>query len=376
MAGPAPLVPREQLDRPPVELERRVRAEGLPDRRVGAVARGVAGSGIVDFLEHDEDTRRAGGLAFKAGGGKSSIPAGYIRQPARRLGKPARGGVAAIVRLDTPECGRYPDRLVDPRSNVRVSPRRRLGAIATVVVLASSSACTQSGGGRLTVARPARAPSASTSPPTTSSAAAEPSRPLPARFDAAVSPLPAGVAAEMRGTTWQPGCPVPLRELRLLRLRYWGFDGKAHEGPMVVNQAVASRVVSVFRRLFEARFPIQQLHLAVQYLPDQDDPNDTRNYTDGFNCRPVVTARGPRTNWSQHAYGLAIDINPIQNPYVTADGYVRNLHARRYRDRAQRRPGMIHAGNAVVRAFAAIGWRWGGSWRGDKDYMHFSSTGR
>jgi hypothetical protein len=180
----------------------------------------------------------------------------------------------------------------------------------------------------------------------------------------------------MRGTTWRPGCPVPLRELRLLTLRYWGFDGRVHQGPMVVNQAVAGQVVSVFRRLFQARFPVQRMHLAVQYLPGHDDPNDRRNYTDGFNCRPAVTARGPLANWSQHAYGLAVDINPIQNPYVTSDGYVRNLHARPYRDRSLRLPGMIHPGDVVVRAFAAIGWKWGGYWSGSKDYMHFSATGR
>jgi hypothetical protein len=90
----------------------------------------------------------------------------------------------------------------------------------------------------------------------------------------------------------------------------------------------------------------------------------------------VVTARGPLASWSQHAYGLAIDLNPIQNPDVAADGYVRNLHARRYRDRSLGLPGMIHPGDVAVRAFAAIGWKWGGDWNGHKDYMHFSATGR
>ncbi len=252
-------------------------------------------------------------------------------------------------------------------------PRQRLGAIATVALLALLPACTRSGAsGQAARARPAAAAPASTKHPSP----APPSTALPARFHATISPLPTALAATMRGTTWQPGCPVPLRELRLLTLRYRGMDGRVHQGPMVVNHAVASQVVSVFGRLFQARFPIQQLHLAVRYLPEQDDPNDTRNYTDGFNCRPVVGARGPLANWSQHAYGLAIDINPIQNPYVTSDGYVRNVHARPHRDRSLRRPGMIHSGDAVVRAFAAVGWKWGGYWSGDKDYMHFSSTGR
>jgi hypothetical protein len=257
--------------------------------------------------------------------------------------------------------------IVDLMSNVSAPLWHRLGAVAAVVVLALLVACTRQAASR---------PPASTSPPSTNLAPAQPSRPLPARFHATVSPLPAGLAAQMRGTTWHPGCPVPLRELRLLTMRYWGFDGRVHQGPMVVNQAVASQVVSVFRRLFQARFPVQRVHLAVQYLPSHDDPNDTRDYTSGFNCRPVVTARGPLANWSQHAYGLAIDINPIRNPYVTSEGYVRNLHARRFRDRSLRLPGMIHPDDVVVRAFAAIGWKWGGHWHGSKDYMHFSATGR
>lgn len=180
----------------------------------------------------------------------------------------------------------------------------------------------------------------------------------------------------MRGTTWRKGCPVGLGDLRLLTLRYWGFDRLVHEGPMVVHERVARDVVKVFRRLFQARFAIKEMHLAVQYRgPKDDDPNDRRDYTVGFNCRPVLTPRGPLRKWSQHASGLAIDINPIENPYVTADGFVKNNHARRYRDRSLRRPGMIRSGDVVVRAFAAIGWKWGGYWSSGKDYMHFSASG-
>ena len=201
-------------------------------------------------------------------------------------------------------------------------------------------------------------------------------KPLPARFKGTTSTLPAALAAKMQGTTWHPGCPVPLSRLRLLTLRYWGFDGRVHEGPMVVNTIVARQVVTVFQALFQARFPIETMRLAVRYRPNHDDPNDKRDYTAGFNCRPVLTARGPINTFSQHSYGWAIDINPIQNPYVTFDGYVRNKNARPFRNRSLRRPGMIHPDDRVVRAFASIGWKWGGYWAGDKDYMHFSLTGR
>lgn len=259
--------------------------------------------------------------------------------------------------------------------------------VAAAVLVAVATACT---GSREERAPAGRAVVTSTAPATANGSPARPkgdtaakgagtpaaAGALPTRFAGSSSALPAGLAAEMRGTTWQPGCPVPLRDLRLLTLRYWGFDGKVHQGQMVVNRAAAGQVISVFGRLFQARFPIQELHLAVQYVPGEDDPNDTRNYSASFNCRPVVTPSGARSSWSQHAYGLAIDINPIQNPYVASDGYVRNNHARRYRDRSLRQAGMIHSGDAVVRAFADVGWRWGGSWSGGKDYMHFSLTGR
>jgi hypothetical protein len=115
--------------------------------------------------------------------------------------------------------------------------------------------------------------------------------------------------------------------------------------------------------------------LARKFRPNAD-PNTKRSVTASFNCRPVVTPAGPGSTFSMHAYGLAIDVNSRQNPYVAADGYVRNRYARAYRDRAQDLPGMIHAGDVVVRAFAAIEWEWGGDWTGGKDYMHFSANGR
>ncbi|MDP9342716.1 MAG: M15 family metallopeptidase [Actinomycetota bacterium] len=211
------------------------------------------------------------------------------------------------------------------------------------------------------------------STPTPSPAATR--RPLPARFLGTVSSIPPGLAGSMRGRTWHPGCPVPLPDLRLLTLRYWGFDGRVHQGPMVVNATAADEVVTVFGRLFRARFPIERIHLAIPFRGVDAPPTDRRDFTMGFNCRPALTARGPLASWSQHAYGLAIDVNPLQNPYVASDGFIRNYHSRRYGDRPQHLRGMIHPGDAVVRAFTSIGWTWGGDWSGDQDYMHFSLTG-
>ncbi len=194
-------------------------------------------------------------------------------------------------------------------------------------------------------------------------------------FRARVLPVPPRLERRMRGTTWHPGCPVPISGLRLLRLPYWGFDGRVHRGPMVVNASAAEEVVDVFRTLFAARFPIERIALAHRFRPNAD-PNTRSDITASFNCRPVITPAGPQPVLSMHAYGLAIDVNPLRNPYVAADGLVRNRYARPFADRSKDLPGMIHASDVVVRAFAGIGWVWGGTWSGGRDYMHFSANGR
>jgi hypothetical protein len=200
------------------------------------------------------------------------------------------------------------------------------------------------------------------------------------RFHGTIEALPAGLAAEMRGTTWKPGCPVPLEGLRLLRFNYWAFDHTLQRGPMVVNASVAEDVLWVFKQLYKAEFPIKEVALATEFKPARFEQHrritSHRSVTASFNCRPVVTALGPGGDYSQHAYGLAIDLNPLQNPYVTTGGFVRNRAAEPYLDRGRHLEGMIHQGDVVFRSFAAIGWEWGGNWSGDKDYMHFSLLGR
>ena len=197
-------------------------------------------------------------------------------------------------------------------------------------------------------------------------------------FHGRIDALPTALAAEMRGTTWKPGCPVPLDDLRVLHFNHWGLNGVIKRGPMVVNASVAEDVLWVFRQLFDARFPLKRVGLTREFVPSTFEPviSSTRSVTASFNCRPVITPLGPGDDFSQHAYGLAIDVNPVQNPFVTADGFVRNTQARPYVDRSKDLPGMIHAGDVVVRSFAAIGWEWGGFWSGGKDYMHFSLIGR
>ncbi len=183
-------------------------------------------------------------------------------------------------------------------------------------------------------------------------------------FHASVAPAPQHTIA------WHTGCPVPISELRLVTLSYWGFDGQPHDGQLIVNRDAVRPVVRAMRSLYDARFPILRMALVDRYGAD-DKRSMAADNTSAFNCRLVEHS----ASWSQHAYGRAIDINPLENPYIVGK-HVLPPGGRAFTDRSLRRTGMIHAGDAVVRAFAAVGWRWGGAWTSVKDYQHFSANGR
>lgn len=195
-------------------------------------------------------------------------------------------------------------------------------------------------------------------------------------FQASIRPLPAPLRAELTGRFWQPGCPVPLSRLRLLTVRHWGFDGRVRNGQLVVNASVAKPLARVFRRLYELRFPIRHMRVAEAYGPARSRPADG-DISGSFECRqavpsPCVGGRGTGS-WSLHAYGEAVDLNPVENPYVGC-GRIHDRSSSRYRDRSTLRRGMVTP--AVAQAFRSIGWGWGGDWAGStKDYMHFSATG-
>jgi hypothetical protein len=171
--------------------------------------------------------------------------------------------------------------------------------------------------------------------------------------------------------TWRPGCPVGPADLRVITLRYVGFDGSTHEGTIIVNQSVTTAVVAVFRRLFAARFPIRSME-PEDVFGGSDPKSMAADNTSGFNCRYAV-APGPKT-WSVHAYGEAIDVNPVENPYIEG-GVVQPAAGAQFRNRSDVRPGMAVPGGPLNNAFASVGWYWGGRWSGSPDYQHFSSTG-
>jgi hypothetical protein len=186
------------------------------------------------------------------------------------------------------------------------------------------------------------------------------------RFHATNQAVPASVLAR---SSWTKACPVDADDLRYLTVSFRGFDGRAHTGELLVNARAADGLVSVFRQLFAANFPIERMRISSAAELNAPSTGDG-NTTEAFACRPV---RG-QTSWSQHAYGLAVDIDPFQNPYHKGKVVLPEL-ATDYLDRADARPGMVQPNGSVERAFASIGWQWGGDYRSLKDFMHFSANG-
>jgi hypothetical protein len=187
-----------------------------------------------------------------------------------------------------------------------------------------------------------------------------------AGFVAMVTRIDHRTAQQMRGVSWRRGCPVPIRDLRNIRMTHRGFDGKVHWGRLVVHEDVARRVVRVFRKIYAAGFPIRRMHRIERYNGN-DNRSMAADNTSAFNCRAVTGSPG---RFSVHSYGKAIDINTIENPYVNGRT-VLPAAGRRYLDRSNVRRGMIIRGRTVTRAFRQAGFDWGGNWRSLKDYQHF-----
>jgi hypothetical protein len=177
-------------------------------------------------------------------------------------------------------------------------------------------------------------------------------------------------AAELGGT-WHAGCPVGPSQLTTLTMTYWSFDNTAHTGTMVVNTAVVSSVITVFSTLYADRFPIAEMVPEAAYGGNDNDAAAADD-TSGFNCRYAVAPGPPQ--WSVHAYGEAIDVNDVQNPYVDGSTIIPPA-GDAYLDRADVRPGMAVPGGVLVNAFTSVGWYWGGRWDPGTDYQHFSLNG-
>jgi len=190
-----------------------------------------------------------------------------------------------------------------------------------------------------------------------------PASSAPAAASATVHPVS---AAEL-GATWRPGCPVAPTALRRVELDYLGFDGNTHRGQMVVNQDIVDDVIAIFGDLTRLRYPIEKMRTVDHYPGAEDELSMRDNNTSAFNCRALGDS------WSLHAYGRAIDINPLVNPYIDTSGDLQPTTAARYLDRRRTDLGLLHGGDAAVRAFTSRGWRWGGHWTDPIDYQHFET---
>ncbi|MEX2252206.1 MAG: M15 family metallopeptidase [Acidimicrobiia bacterium] len=211
---------------------------------------------------------------------------------------------------------------------------------------------------RTTTTAPVATTTSSTPPPTTTVPQALP-------FQSTTNP----VTADDLLASWRPGCPLGIEELRAVDVSFWGYDGSVRTGRLIVAADLADQMVAIMHDLYDARFPIERMEPVDVYGGD-DDQSMAANNTSAFNCRPVTGGSA----WSEHSYGRAIDVNPLVNPYVRGSTVLPPEGAA-YADRSQDAAGMIHAGDVVVGAFAAQGWKWGGYWSSPTDYQHFSTTG-
>jgi hypothetical protein len=189
-------------------------------------------------------------------------------------------------------------------------------------------------------------------------------------FRAVVRALSPQERADMTPSVWRRGCPVALSQLRHVSLPFVGFGGRARRGALVVNASAAQDVVGAVPERYRARFPIHRMKPIQAYGGDDFRSIEADN-TSAFNCRPATGS----SNWSNHAYGLAIDLNPLENPYVSG-GRTSHRGSVPYLDRSPYRKGMIVEGGVVTRAFDARGWGWGGRWSDPVDYQHLSVNGR
>lgn len=187
------------------------------------------------------------------------------------------------------------------------------------------------------------------------------------RFRSGIRP----VTPQQLRDSWREGCPVDPSKLRAVTVSHWDFQREVRTGKLIARAGSARDIVRVMRALYQARFPFRRMRPVDRYGGSDDASMDANN-TSAFNCRKA-TGSG---SWSRHAFGTAIDINPVQNPYVGSDGTVLPPRGERYTDRSKRHRGMIRSGDVVVSAFADIGWEWGGHFSSIKDYQHFSKNGR
>ena len=194
-----------------------------------------------------------------------------------------------------------------------------------------------------------------------------------AEYRSSISSITPEIKKRMiKGNSWREGCPVALEDLRYLRIRHIDFDGEEQMGEMIVHKEVSVEATEIFEALYKAGYPIKKMRLVSDYKGNDWQSIESDN-TSAFNCRPATGSKA----WSKHSYGKAIDINPIENPYISRKGYISHKASQIYRKRVHQKStsadkAVLSKGDKAVQIFKKYGWEWGGDWSGVKDYQHFS----
>ncbi|SHO81624.1 hypothetical protein MNB_SV-15-171 [hydrothermal vent metagenome] len=175
----------------------------------------------------------------------------------------------------------------------------------------------------------------------------------------------------INGNSYKDNCPVKEIDLRYIKLNYIDFNGATKTGELIVHYKVAYSVVKIFRELYNIKYPIREMRL-VSDFGGSDFKSIEADNTSAFNCRNIAGTN----RWSNHAYGKAIDINPLENPYISKSGKISHKASLKYRDRRHKNNtpanrAMIVANDKARKIFSKYGWSWGGYWRSIKDYQHF-----
>ena len=183
------------------------------------------------------------------------------------------------------------------------------------------------------------------------------------------SPIDSVLFARMKGKSYKYDCTVPLTELRYLRVLHYDFEGNVQIGEIVCNKSICNDLLEIFEALYNARYPIGRIALIDEYDAD-DERSMTANNTSCFNFRTIAGTQ----KLSKHSQGMAIDINPLYNPYVvTRSGrtVVSPAAGKAYANRSRSFPHKIDRNDLCYRLFIEHGFHWGGAWRSCKDYQHF-----
>jgi len=173
--------------------------------------------------------------------------------------------------------------------------------------------------------------------------------------------------------SWRKGCPVSISDLRYIRVKHHNFYRGEKMGEIIVHKDVANDIVDIFSELYEIGYPIRQMRLISDFMGSDWQSIEADN-TSAFNCRKTSTKSG---KWSKHAYGKAIDINPIENPFVAKKGRISHTESYKYKKRVHKNTSfsdraMLLKKDKAVKIFEKYGWKWGGDFTSYKDYQHFS----